>query len=327
MLTHNLFEEILVAPVRQKANTLYAVSGYASATMAYKHVQRLKRFNKDVRIELIVGMVMQDGISKKDHEGFQGLIKGPCKDLFTCRYVVHGSPVHTKTYMWYSDDTPKVAFTGSANYTQTAFGPSRREAMIRHDPVYARDYFDLVRQDTIECSDPQVEQKILIHSEPGYSIRVAEDREGPKSDEDATEIANDLEKRPHQRVSLLANNGSLPQRSGLNWGQRPEAKREPNQAYIRLPVQLAKADFFPPRGEQFTIITDDDKWLICTRAQDYGKAIHTSDSNSRMGTYFRYRLGLPEGSLVRKEDLARHGRTDIDFYKIDEETYFMDFSV
>ena len=39
------------------------------------------------------------------------------------------------------------------------------------------------------------------------------------------------------------------------------------------------------------------------------------------------RLGLPNGAYVRKDDLLAYGRTDVTFYKIDEEQYYMDFSV
>jgi hypothetical protein len=44
-----------------------------------------------------------------------------------------------------------------------------------------------------------------------------------------------------------------------------------------------------------------------------------------LGEYFRHRLGLPSGALVTKEDLIRYGRTDVEFYKIDDETYYMNF--
>lgn len=77
----------------------------------------------------------------------------------------------------------------------------------------------------------------------------------------------------------------------------------------------------------FTVLTDDNKVLICTRAQQNGKAIHTPHNNSLIGEYFRHRLGIPYGHSVTKEHLLSYGRTDIDFYKIDDETYSMDFSV
>ena len=326
MFTERLFDTVLVDPVRQRADSLYVVSGYASATMVYKHLQSLSQFRKDISIELIVGMPIQDGISKKDHELFQDLTSDSGNRLFRCRYVAYRPPVHSKTFAWYSGNTPKIAFTGSANYTQSAFNPARREVMVEHDAESSRDYFDLIRQDTIDCNDPQVQDLITVHKEPGYSIRMAEEIE-EIDDAGDSDAGRGLDHLPHQTVSLLDRQGRLPGRSGLNWGQRPEEGREPNQAYIRLPVGLARTEFFPARGDQFTIITDDEKMLICARAQDYGKAIHTSDNNSQMGRYFRYRLGLPEGSLVTTENLEQYGRTDVDFYKIDEETYYMDFSV
>jgi hypothetical protein len=128
-------------------------------------------------------------------------------------------------------------------------------------------------------------------------------------------------------MSLLDNKGNLPMRSGLNWGQRPEYKRDPNQAYIRIPASIRHSGFFPSRKQHFTIITDDGKALDAVIAQDNDKAIETTFDNSLLGSYFRQRLGLPSGAPVTLADLKRYGRTDIDFVKIDGETYYMDFSV
>lgn len=328
MITDNLFETVLVEPARQSGDSLYVVSGYATATMVSRHMQAIKELHKDVRIELVVGMAVQDGLSQKDHNGFQE-IAGSSGGMFVCRYVAYRPPVHSKVYAWYSGNLPKVAFTGSANYTQQAFSPHRRESLSKDDAQEARLYFDLVRQDTIDCFDPQVESLITIYSEPEHSIRQGvENGELPAEEEEREPlIAGELAKLPHVKVSLLDNQGRLPQRSGLNWGQRPEYNRERNQAYIRLPQSVARTDFFPPRGEVFTILTDDDKSLICVRAQDEAKAIHTSQNNSILGIYFRYRLGVAEGGLISKNHLDSYGRADVDFYKIDEETFYMDFSV
>ena len=133
-----------------------------------------------------------------------------------------------------------------------------------------------------------------------------------------------LDELPHIRVSFLDSNGELPERSGLNWGKRPD--RNPNQAYIKLTSDIYRTDFFPDIGTRFTVHTDDNEVLVCTRAQDNGKAIHTPRDNSIMGRYFRNRLNLTSGALVEKEHLVQYGRTYVDFYKIDGKTYYMDFS-
>jgi len=56
-------------------------------------------------------------------------------------------------------------------------------------------------------------------------------------------------------------------------------------------------------------------------------AIETPESNSILGCYFRERIGVPQGEPVKLEDLHRYGRTDIEFYKINEESFYTDFSV
>ena len=324
MLTENLFDSVLLSPVRQRADTLYIVSGYASATMAHRHFRELQRFRRPVKVELIVGMTVQDGLSAKDHQGFRDLVS----DTFSCRYVAYNQPVHTKTFAWYAEEKPRVGFSGSANYTQSAFSGARREAMTEHDAEESRDYFDLIRQDTVDCRDPQVANLIAIHAEPEHSIRQAnEDDRGTEEDaESDARVAGQLERLQHRKISFLDRYGDLPQRSGLNWGQRPDEGREPNQAYIRVPSAVYNTDYFPPRREQFTIITDDGMHLVCSRISDHAKSISTRN-NSDIGRYFRQRINVPLGEPVTVEDLARYGRTDVDFYKIDEETYYMDFSV
>ena len=62
----------------------------------------------------------------------------------------------------------------------------------------------------------------------------------------------------YQRFSLTTGKNEklrVPYSSGLNWGQRPG--REPNQAYISVPVYIQKSNFLPLPGVEFSILTDD----------------------------------------------------------------------
>ena len=100
-----------------------------------------------------------------------------------------------------------------------------------------------------------------------------------------------------------------------------------NKNLISLPSKLWKTDFFLEYDWHFVVLTDDNEIIFFTRAQANGKAIHTPHNNSLIGEYFRKRLGVPFGEPVKMEHLLKYGRTDIDFYKIDDENYYMDFSV
>jgi len=330
MITNNLFDTVLIEPVSQNgANKLYVVSGYATSAMAFHHLENFRQKNIGIQVELIVGMCGQDGLSKSNHKGFQHLMQSDFAGSFECSYLVDTIPVHSKVYTWYRDNTPICSFTGSANYTQKAFGKSQGEAMATSDPEKGLEYFRGLIPSTIYCVHTEAEDFVQIYNDKYFARQRREAAQQENQNLPAPTVPA-LAGLESVRVSLLdfRNGTILPSRSGLNWGQRPEEHREPNQAYIHLPSSIYRTSFFPPKTVHFTVLTDDGKILTCTRAQEtYGKAIHTPQNNSLIGEYFRNRLGVANGAPIILEDLQRYGRTDVDFYKIDEETYYMDFSV
>ena len=117
----------------------------------------------------------------------------------------------------------------------------------------------------------------------------------------------------------------VPMSSGLNWGQRPG--REQNQAYLPVPADIQKNNFFPDTGIEFEILTDDGFRWRCARRQANGKAIHTIENNSTMGLYFRKRIGLEPGDLITLGDLLRYGRTSVTIYKKSTHLYLLEFSI
>ena len=317
MLFEDLYNDILVKPIKEdkSLNNLLIVSGYSTSAMAFHHLNELESMS----VSLICGMTVLDGISLSNHKGFCKLANEDFKNRFSCSYIYKGLPVHSKLYIWCNDKTPKRAFLGSANYTQSAMRlKKRRELMIPCSPSKAFDYYKTLVDDSIFCVHSDVSEFICLYSDVKQKTAVQEKNKSLSVDYSGLE---------HVTSSLLARDGSLPERSGLNWGQRPEYRRNRNQAYIKIPAYIYKTDFFPPKGTHFTVLTDDAKTLVCTRAQEkFGKAIETPQNNSQLGEYFRNRLGLSNGAFVSKEDLIKYGRTDIDFYKIDDETYYLDFS-
>lgn len=92
-------------------------------------------------------------------------------------------------------------------------------------------------------------------------------------------------------------------------------------------MKIAKSGFFPLNKQHFIAVTDDKCSLRLRVEQQNDKAITTPECNARLGEYFRMRLGLANGELVKTEVLVKYGRTDVTFIKIDEEQYYMDFSV
>ena len=104
--------------------------------------------------------------------------------------------------------------------------------------------------------------------------------------------------------------------------------REPNQAYIPIATRIHRdtPGFFPPRKHEFNLITDDGESFVCVVAQDNDKALESSHDNNILGKYFRNRLGIPLGGKVETYHLTQHGRDTVDIYKIDDTTFYLDFS-
>ena len=321
MYSDDLFKNILCTPVTKGADHLHVVSGYATAAMAFHHINHINKQGHDIKVNLIVGMCPNDGLSISNHNGFIKLVEDDFAGRFECSYVMFPPAVHSKVYIWTKDEKPIFGFAGSANYTQNAFCSKQREAMAACDPHVAYEYYQHLLSDTIYCTHNDTEDIIQLYKENFNRKK--------KQITEQEDIENqNVQGLEHVKVTFINRFGKISEGSGLNWGLRGgKGGREPNQAYIPLKSDIYKSDYFPPRKQHFTVHTDDGKILICSRAQENGKAIHTPHNNSLIGEYFRYRLGVANGGFITMDDLLNYGRTDVDFYKIDDETYYMDFSV
>lgn len=318
MFNSDMVNRILIDPITRGAQKLCVLSGYATPTMVSWHMMKIKELGiASIDINLIVGMTNYDGLTIDAHEGFKQLVNSHKKSGFSdfqCQYICQGDPVHSKLYIWLKDGIPVEAYTGSANYTQAGFSTSRREYMVTCDPEDAFNHYNQVEGDSIYCIHSEVEDNIIFT--PTHPVLDSESK--------YTQVLRGEGIEPI-KLSLLARDGETGKKSGLNWGQRDG--REPNQAYIGLPAPIARTGFFPLERQHFTVVTDDNKQLILRVEQQNNKAITTPMNNSLLGEYFRNRIGVANGAYVWLEDLERYGRVDVDFYKLDDEHYYMDFSI
>ena len=311
IIDEDLFEIVLLHPLsKHNADRLTIVSGYASASMLSHHLAELNESGGNPMIDLTIGMASVDGIASAQHNAYQRFNERSDQNV-RCRYYTKNSSVHAKVYVWSRLKQPVVAFAGSANYTHSGFRRGNRiEVMTEVSADSAYEFCRKIHGGSQLCLAESIYELIQVHA-PTTSIRSS--IEVPRAGDSV-------------RLSfLIKETNETPKRSGLNWGQRPD--RQPNEAYIPIPSDIYKTGFFPPIGERFIVQTDDHETMEFVRAQSNGKALHTPESNSLMGLYFRSRLGVPSGEYVTLEHLVQYGRTDVKFIKIDEETYFMDFGV
>ena len=308
MIFTNLYEPALIVPVTSgAANKLFIVSGYASAAFARRHLVHLNETGKDFEINLVIGMP-----GKKDdhlaflllHKEFKGRFRG---------YYLHGQPsVHCKVYSWFRDATPCFGFSGSANYSRYGFDHKVQVNQLSNEsPQELKKLYE-----DLKCRSTYIPDHKMVLPKGHRLPQVVSVPPG--------DICWEI---PNQRVtiSFLDKKGNLPEKSGLNWGQR--LSREPDQAYLSLKGDSREEGFLPKRACNFSLITDDGRSFDCVVAQDGRKAIQSTNNNSEIGLYIRNRIGIPSGAKVTVTDLEKYGRTDYTIEKINDETFLLDFLV
>lgn len=330
----DLFETVLTRYIERGADEVRIVSGYASPEMCTRLLLAAKEAKKQIKIRLIVGMTGFEGITTDTHQRLLSVQAQPPhgSGSVSIQYVTSGISVHSKLFVWLQGSKPLGAWMGSSNFTQNGFGVGFRgslhkEIMTTTDVESALHYYSAIEGVSIAIDHPEVENEITIHNRPLTTATSVATSEGDVEPDylDAESVVLPL-------IALRAaggtQRGQVHSKSGLNWGQRPG--REPNQAYIPVPIEVARSGFFPPKGVVFRVTTTDNKQFLMTVAQDNSKALETPQNNSFIGEYFRGVLGVANGAPVVLDDLLQGGSRFVAFYRVDdgdeEPTYIMDYS-
>lgn len=306
----NVYGEIIKKPYEQGREHLRVLTGYASSAFVHHLLYTYDR----LKIDLILGMAKKDAIAIWDHNEYIKLVAKTGR--LRVRYFNNTPPIHSKVILWTGKDGKiDLAYVGSSNFTWNGFR-DYQEIMVSADPTEAAKAFPA--DETLkDCTDDD----IFEHFNMRYQ------REANESDIDTAYLGSIAGEYPSVELKLTQRrDNQVHMRSGLNWGQREG--REPNQAYIPIPSEIHKnnPDFFPDLGVEFTVVTDDGESFVCTVAQQGRKAIHTNHDNSILGKYFRKRLGVPLGERVERCHLDQYGRDFVTLYKLNDNTYFMDFA-
>ncbi len=334
MYTTKLTEKILLKPAEEGCDSLKIITGYTDVGFIGSHLVQLadlikERKRRKISVEMILGMTGPKAITKKKHDNIQRTIQNWKKRKgvkFICRYKTKGKDIHSKVYLWLQGKDPKVAFCGSANYSENAFS-KRRECMTECNPQEALLYFNELISDTLEATDQNIAKEIRFANKGALDL-----------EDDAQNLEN-LSYNDYQgrkpvdtcSVSLLVATGERTgNKSGLNWGQR--GTRDKNQAYIPYNKPDRKNGFFPLKESAekknnplFKVVVKDFPPFLMRVAQDNGKGLQSAESNAILGSFFRQKLGLGDGVRIEKKDLEKYGTTRVLFKKYDDGVFLMDF--
>lgn len=317
LLTSDLYRTLITEPRSRGANQLLIVSGYVSPAFVKlirdgaEEDQVPPLLVDGIEISITYGMYPRVGVTKADHEFFVDSMEASGLDLFYYNPGRTHSPpeCHSKIYIWQKDGKPVEAFCGSVNATGVAFFSRERESAVACNPDSARRYFDMIQSLSIKAS---AVHDLLVRPKVNIS---------PSIEPLTTPLA--LLEYVDLPLTKYGKGLEVHEEAGLNWGQRQG--RDPNQAYLPIPADIQDSGFFPPRGVQFMVYTDDGEQFMAARRQDNGKALHSIESNAILGSWFRNRLGVPDGAFVTLEALKDYGRFTARVYKLSSGDYLLEF--
>ena len=305
MIIEELYSRVLIKPVNMGGDELFIVSGFASATFARRHLLEIIKTAPNVKINLLIGMRKKS----PDHSAFLNLLN-TYPDNFVGYYYLGRPEVHSKVYAWFKENVSLTAFSGSANYSQYGFLESKQGNQMTPDNG------DDILSYFTKLKDKSTLMHEFISDDVEPSQIMTFDGSLPPG-----EIEWIIPGKTVKISFLDRRTGNVPPRSGLNWGQRPEYRRDPNQAYLSIKQDARDEGFLPEKGFTFSMLTDDNKSLDCTVQQQGRKGVTTTNDNSELGLYIRNRLGINSGDPITTKNLEEYGRTDFTLEKIDDETF------
>jgi hypothetical protein len=274
---------------------------------------------ENLNVTLIYGLAFE-GIQEKLLSQLQNIHQDLDKNItIYCPSI----PSHAKLYLWKYKGEIVYGLNGSANFSSNGLLTLYRELLSevnKEDFREFNDYFQTIYDSCIEITEVTPSKRI---EKARLSINQTPFVEG------------------FCTTDSLFGNGSK-----INWGFAPKGHTNPRDAYIGLRKQDIEQypELFPPKSannglgradnEPIDVIWDDGVSMVCLLEGSmeidsvrYPNKISTLKSKKILGDYLRNRLGILPGIKVTEKDFARYGRNNITISKINEGSYYFDFSV
>ncbi len=320
LYTENLEELIFSRHEHFQSDELIVLSGYVG-------IQPIKRMESlPFNSKVICGMYGDKGIKRILHNSLIGLQAG----IKNIDIYYSSLPVHAKCYVWRNKGQIVHALIGSANFSDSGLKTPYREILAET----THDSFNTLNKYLA---------KVLTNSKSCMEVG-------------AIKILEKTLKQEICSMTLLMSDGKIHNASGLNWGYmkngKPSNKRGINDACIPIKKEhiLKHPELFPPlqpyplikdkRGRRqrhndiIEIIWDDEVamegLLEGSQVIDnvaYPKQICSFPVKKQLGEYLRNRISVPLGQPVKKSDLKKYGRTEIEVSILGDGIYSLAFSV
>lgn len=319
---------------------LIIASGYFGESLITEYQDDIVELSRFGICKILIGMVFHGGITRKQKDALialDGKLRGINKDNGVYIAV---KPYHGKIYFFCGErDSAQSLYLGSSNFSEEGFA-SRYEctALIQNvqtkkDAVnYLKHLFD------VRIAKPVGQVELRVKSYIARVTPINELLDDYKIQEmnypDTSEVLGTcsiplrVDEQPSSSLNLYFDKGRKNSSTKL-YTPRPWYEVE-----ITSSVNDRKSSFYPKKGNFIAYAKDKDNYykfnMVC--CSDNGKAISTSHGSGGRATLGKFIKGKLEsrglltiGERITSDILLEYGRGTIDFMKVDEGVYIIDF--
>lgn len=261
--------------------------------------------------------------------------------------------IHSKCYIWSKNTNIVKTLIGSANFSTNGLYTDFKETLsdvLKSDFEDTQHYLRIIKDNSINIKEFDLPNKTVISNQVINGM-------SKSGDIHLSLLASRNGTRNILNISTYKDN--VPTSSGINWGFS-NGLPKPNDAYFPISQKIIKDNpgMFQAKGKEnipVDVIWDDGTTMKMLfegtqpiNGVDYPKQLASFNDKSLLGKYLRKRIGkkinqdliLPDinkerfkreaikytDKLVTREHLESYGRLEVVIKKIQENTYYLDFS-
>lgn len=351
----SIFQKALLPLISKGSCTEFTVAtGYVGVPILKKMESKLLAIARRGKCRIVIGMIFHEGCTQSTKNYLEQLDSrlrsiNPVSGIFVTRFSYHG-----KVYKVVNNSSAKV-FVGSSNFSSASW-KGRKEFNIEIDEPQVKaktlafiNYL-ISHKDTISLSKHSLKikakgsKKVSISKNlKDYAVPIATYNALPEPI-GQFDLRLRVDVNPKSGLNLYFGRGRLVRATG-KYEPRPwfeielaaNANEYNTQHYPKSVPKPNRSATSKARIGKFVAYLKDGQTVYKIDMKvhsDNGKNISSAESSGGRATLGKYIKGklhnaglLIEDELITSQTLSDYGRDNITFFKIDDSTYIIDFSV
>ena len=331
----NFFEEVFEESL-SKSDGLNIISGYVDGYTAKKYGDRLIDISKGGEVRILIGMAEKEGLAKSTYEAWESVDQELRKINNGSGVYAPREKIHAKVYVFKQQNNFKC-YVGSSNFSESGL-KTNIESVVEVSNLKS----NIVNDTKSFFHENLIIDLKEIQIKNSNSYKKRRERKSLKELLRHKQNFDSSELKSMDLVQIDLKSFAEPERykSSLNLFHS-SGRRNKNGLYDPRPWYEVELTFqkknYPNLPQNFEVLTDDGYKFNMKRSgggikgkpETALKNLASTPSRKIFGEWFKRKLEekkvLEENELITSETLENYGKSSLDFYKMNENQYYLVF--